>query len=563
MLRLFPSVFLGICLAAGAAAAQPPAAPAATPLAAQVDAIFKDYDKPASPGCAVGVYQDDRVVYRRAYGMANLDHDVPLKPESIFHVASVSKQFTAAAILLLAQDGKLSIDDDIRKYVPELPAFGQTITIRHLANHTSGIRDQWTLLGLAGWRYSRDLITDDDVLEVLSRQKDLNFTPGERHLYSNSGYTLMAIIVKRVSGKSLREFTTERIFKPLGMVNTHFRDNFSEIVKNQAYGYAPDGSSFRLSVTNFDTAGATSLLTTVDDMAKWYANFDKKTVGGDALISGLLTRGVLNSGKPIDYAFGISHSPYRGLPSVSHGGSDAGYRAYFARFPEQRFGVSVLCNISTANPGALSGRVAEVFLADKLKPQTTTEAAEAPEVPLTPEQLAKYAGLYWNKDVFVARRMVVDNGKLLAAQGNDRLPMKSIGEGRFDVTTPGGRTRVTFEGDGPAGAQRLRIGNDVFERAEPFTPARAQLEEFAGVYRSDEMDAVFRMTLKDGTLRLERSKNRPATPEPLVADTFSSPAGVIRFTRDSAGKVTGFTLEAGRVQGLKFWKDTRPARPGS
>ncbi len=562
MSRLLPSIVIGMCVAAGSAAAQPPARPADTSLAARIDAIFKDYDKPSSPGCAVGVYQGDGVIYRRAYGMANLDHDVPLKPDSVFHVASVSKQFTAAAILLLAQDGKLSIDDDIRKYVPELPDFGHKITIRHLANHTSGIRDQWTLLGLAGWRYSRDLITDDDVLEVLSRQKDLNFTPGERHLYSNSGYTLLAIIVKRVSGKSFREFTTERIFKPLGMANTHFRDNFNEIVKNQAYGYAPNGGSFRLSVTNFDTAGATSLLTTVDDMAKWYANFDKKTVGGDALISGLLNRGVLNSGKPIDYAFGISHSTYRGLSNVSHGGSDAGYRSYFARFPDHRLGVSVLCNLATTNPGALSGRVAEVFLGDKMKPQTA-DAAEAPEVALTPEQLAKYAGLYWNKDVFLVRRMVVENGKLQAAQGNDRLPLKPIGDGRFDVTTPGGRTRVAFEGEGPSGAQRLRIGNDTFERAEPFAPTGAQLEEFAGVYRSDEMDAVFRMTLKDGVLRLERSKNRPAVAEPLVADAFGVPPGIIRFVRDSAGKVTGFTLEAGRVQGLKFWKDTRPARPGS
>lgn len=552
-----------IAFAFAAVAAAQTAAPVDASLAARVDAIFRDYDKPASPGCAVGVYRDDRVVYKRAYGMANLDHDVPLKPDSVFHVASVSKQFTAAAILLLAQDGKLSIDDDIRKYVPELPDFGHTITIRHLANHTSGIRDQWTLLGLAGWRYSRDLISDDDVLEVLTRQQDLNFTPGERHLYSNSGYTLMAIVVKRVSGKSLREFTTERIFKPLGMANTHFRDNFSEIVKNQAYGYAPERDSFRLSVTNFDTAGATSLLTTVEDMAKWYANFGTKTVGGEALISGLLERGVLNNGTKIDYAFGISHAAYRGLPTVSHGGSDAGYRSYFARFPEQNFGVSVLCNLATTNPGALSGRVAEVFLGDTMKPQTTTDNAEAPEVPLPADQLARYAGLYWNASSLIGRRIAFADGKLHVAQGTNRLAMKHIGKGQFEVTTPGGRQRVSFEGEGPAGALRLRVGSDVLERAQPFTPARAQLEEFAGTYRTDEMDVVFRMVLRDGALWLERSKSRPASLEALVTDAFMSPPGLIRFTRDQAGKVTGFTIEAGRVQGFKFWKDTRPARPGT
>src|SRR5688572_16331685 len=245
------------------------------PPAARVDAVFKEYDSATSPGCAVAVYQDDKILYKRAYGMANLDHDVPLTTSTVFHVASVSKQFTATAILLLAQDGKLSLDDDIRKHLPELPDFGRTITIRQLANHTSGIRDQWDLLGLAGWRYSRDLITDDDVLELLTRQKGLNFVPGSRHMYSNSGFTLLAVIVSRVSGTTFRAFTTERIFAPLGMTSTHFRDTFNEIVKNQAYGYTPFGQTFRLSVTNFDTAGATSLLTTVEDMAKWYANFDR------------------------------------------------------------------------------------------------------------------------------------------------------------------------------------------------------------------------------------------------------------------------------------------------
>src|SRR5688572_29162433 len=262
------------------ASSQTPA-PLPTPYPAKIDALFAAYDRSTSPGCAVAVYQGDRIAYRKAYGMANLDHDVPLTTSTVFHVASVSKQFTATAILLLAQDGKLSLDDDIRKHLPELPDFGTRITIRHLANHTSGIRDQWDLLGLAGWRYSRDLITDDDVLELLARQKDLNFAPGTRHLYSNSGYTLLAVIVSRASGKTFREFTTERIFTPLGMTNTHFRDAFTEIVKHQAYGYAPYGQTFRLSTTNFDTAGATSLLTTVEDMAKWYANFDSGRVGGD------------------------------------------------------------------------------------------------------------------------------------------------------------------------------------------------------------------------------------------------------------------------------------------
>ena len=567
--RLILAFILALSLGAAAAAQTPPAADRA----AKVDEIFKEFAKPESPGCAVGIYQDGKLSHSRAYGMANLDHDVPLKPTSIFHVASVSKQFTAAAILLLAQDGKLSVDDDVRKHIPELPDFGKPITLRQLAHHTSGIRDQWALLGLAGWRYSRDLISDDDVLSLLTRQKDLNFTPGERHLYSNSGYTLLAVVVSRASGKTFREFTTERIFKPLGMTNTHFRDKFDEIVKNQAYGYAPERGTFRLSVTNFDTAGATSLLTTVEDLAKWDANFDKlasperagegPVIGGEPFLKAQLERGVLNSNEKISYAFGITHGTYRGVPTIGHGGSDAGYRAAFLRFPEQRFGVSVLCNVVT-NPSQFAQRVADVYLADSLKPQASAPTPEnQPEIPLPADQVARLAGLYWNDKEYQSMRFVAEGDKLFGMPGTQKRALKSVGNGRFvvaagpgpqfvfDLTAAIGQ-RVTVEGQGTT---------DVLERAEPFKPTAEQLQEFAGAYRSDEIEAVYRMMLRDGALRLERLKSQPSTLDPVVTDTFTAQPGTIRFTRDASGRVTGFQLNAGRIRNVRFWKDT--AKTGS
>jgi len=527
-------------------------------LDSRVDEIFKEFTAPGSPGCTAGAYRGGQIVHRGAYGMANLDHDVKLTPGSVFHVASVSKQFTATAILLLAADGKLSLDDDVRKFVPELPDFDRRITIRHLAHHTSGIRDQWDLLGLAGWRYSRDLITDDDVLQMLSRQKDLNFTPGARHLYSNSGYTLLAIIVSRASGQSFRQFTTDRIFKPLGMVHTHFRDNFNEVVKGQAYGYARDGSGFRLSVTNFDTAGATSLLTTAEDLAKWNANFDTPVVGGQALLAAMLTRGVLNDGRPIDYALGISHGTYRGVPTVSHGGADAGYRAVFLRFPAQRFGVAVLCNLASTNPTLLAQRVADVYLADVLQaaPAPQPGSDNTPEVSVTADELKTLAGLYWNGAEVQSLRFVVQDGRLHAAFGMP-IPLKSLGGGRFvamtgapvlatfDLTN-GRATRVTV---GPPGAP-----TQVLERAEPFAPSAAALAEFAGTYRSDEIEPPYRMVVKDGALRLERLKAPSALLAPLVADTFTSPPGIIRFVRSEGGRVTGFVLDGGRIRGMRFTK---------
>lgn len=527
----------------------------------RLDEIFKEYSAPGSPGCAVGVYRGDQIVARRAYGMANLDHDVRLTPSSVFHVASVSKQFTAAAILLLAADGRLSLDDEVRKHVPELPDFGRRVTIRQLAHHTSGIRDQWSLLGLAGWRYSRDLITDDDVLELLAKQRALNFTPGERHLYSNSGYTLMAIIVSRVSGRSFREFTTERIFKPLGMVNTRFRDNFAEVVKQQAYGYARDGNGFRLSVTNFDTAGATSLLTTVEDMVKWHANFDRPVVGGAPLLEGLLERGVLNSGERIPYAFGITHGTYRGLETVGHGGSDAGYRAGFVRFPKQRFGVVTLCNIASANPTALSQRVADVFLEGQLAPVPASATEEAPEVPVTADQLASYAGLYWSAAEAMGRRLEVADGRLHAVAGGNRQPLRSLGGGRFE-SSGGQRQTLAFEPGSNGGSMRLRVGEGnmavVLDRADPFAPTPGDLEAFAGVYRSDEIDLPYRMVVDKGALRLERMKSRPMALGPVVADTFTGQPGMIRFERDASGRVTGFVLDAGRVRHVRFRRDGAP-----
>jgi CubicO group peptidase (beta-lactamase class C family) len=525
---------------------------------AQVDEIFKEFVAPGSPGCTVGAYQGVRIVHRGAYGMANLDHDVRLSPSSVFHVASVSKQFTATAILLLAADGKLSLDDDVRKFIPELPDFGQRITIRQLAHHTSGIRDQWDLLGLAGWRYSRDLISDDDVLQLLSKQKDLNFTPGERHLYSNSGYTLLAIVVSRASGKSFREFTTERIFKPLGMTSTFFRNNFNEIVKGQAYGYARDASGFRLSVTNFDTAGATSLMTTVEDMAKWHANFDSGAVGGQPMLAALLTRGVLNDKRSIDYAFGITHGTYRGLPTVGHGGSDAGYRSAFLRFPAQGFGVAVLCNLASANPSLLAQRVADMYLAGALAPVSAPAASNGkPGVTVPAAELERLAGLYWNATDVIQRRFAFQNGQLVVLTPSP-VVMKPLGDGRFETTGAGGLVQATF--DTMAKPIRLTLTLPAgpierLERAEPYTPSATALAEFAGTYRSDEIDPRYRLVVRDGTLRLERLKAQPAALVPLVTDTFTAPIGVIRFTRDAGGRVIGFVLDGGRIKRMRFVRE--------
>jgi CubicO group peptidase (beta-lactamase class C family) len=314
-------------------------------VAKRVDTVFTKWDQPDSPGCALGVYRGGQIVYKRGYGIEDLNEDVHITPRTVFHVASMSKQFTAASVVLLAQQGKLSLDDDVRTYIRELPDFGQKITIRNLVYHTSGLRDQWALLELAGWRYSKDLITDEDVMSMMTRQKELNFKPGERHMYCNTGYTLMGLIVRRVSGMSLREFTTKNIFEPLGMMHTHFRDDHAEIIKHDAVGYEQEaGKPFEISITNFDTVGATSLHTTVEDLQRWDENFYQPKVGGAAFVQQMLEQGKLNNGEQLDYAFGLVIGKYKGLPTVDHGGADAGYRSDMTRFPEQPF--RWLCSVT-------------------------------------------------------------------------------------------------------------------------------------------------------------------------------------------------------------------------
>jgi len=543
---------------------QTPAAPAGD-VTARVDKIFEKWNRTDSPGCALSVMKDGRIIYKHGYGMADLDHNVTITPSTVFHVASMSKQFTAASIVLLAQQGKLSLDDDVHKYIPELPDFGLVITIRHLIHHTSGLRDQWDLLELAGWRYSLDLITDDDVMSVVTRQKDLNFKPGEKYVYCNTGYTLLAQIVKRVSGMSFREFTTRNIFEPLGMMNTHFRDDHAEIVKNNAYGYEPEkGGSFRLSNTNFDTVGATSLHITVEDLALWDENFYHPRVGGASFLDQMLQRGKLNNGENQDYAFGLVVGKYKGLATVDHAGADAGYRSDMTRFPEQHFSAAVLCNSSDTDVKGLVHKVADIYLAQDMKePAPSAGAATAAPsagITLTEQQLAGRAGLYWNRDDDGFVKVYVKEGKLRASlRGELDFPLKPVSETVFHLADfPfGDQVNLHFEpgaGDKPR-RLLLSFGDakpDVFEAVTPFTPSVAESAEYAGNYVSEEIEPVYHMSVQDGKLALARLKHKPDTLEPRVRDVFSADMGTIRFTLDSKHRVSGFLLSTGRIRNFRF-----------
>lgn len=429
---------------------------AATPASAQnaltdsvsrwVDSIFAPYASPASPGCAVGVVQQGTLALAKGYGSADLEHGVAIRPDTRFYIASISKQFTAMSIILLAQDGRLSLDDSVQQWVPEVPSFGVKITLRHLLQHTSGLRDYFTLLALSGWPTDGQL-SDQQLLSLVARQKSLNFNPGDEFLYSNTGYALLSMVVKRVSGKPLSQYAAENIFKPLGMTNTLFRDDHTMLVPQRALGYQFVGSTYHISQPQFDVVGDGGVYSTVEDLAKWDANFRSGKVGGKQAISLLQTPGKLNDGQSIPYALAISVGEFHGLRTFSHSGSYGGYRSNFLRVPDKNVSVITLCNTSDV-PNTIAEQVASVVL--NFAAQKTTVAsiglpttsvwlsgtAQSPNdstaVRLRASQLAQIAGKYYSSELDLPVTIIARESALILQRAQfDELRFSPVSEDLF------------------------------------------------------------------------------------------------------------------------------------
>ena len=546
-------LFLCCCLATTALAQT-----TEDPLTKKVDQLFATWDKPESPGAAVAVIKDGAVVYKRGYGSANLEYNVPITPQTVFHVASVSKQFTAFAITLLASQGKLSLDDDIRKHLPEVPDFGKKITIRHLIHHTSGLRDQWTLLSMAGWRMD-DVITKEHIMKMVRHQKELNFDPGAENLYSNTGYTLLAVIVERVSGQSFREYTEANIFKPLGMTNTHFHDDHERIVKNRAYSYLPagPGGGLKAAPLNYANVGATSLFTTAEDLARWVLNFEDKKIGGADVIKQMHQKGVLNTGKELGYAFGLSIGPYRGLNTVGHAGGDAAYRSFAMWFPDQRFGVVVLSNFGLLNPQQMGMRIADIYLADKLAAEPPKPAAvERKVVKVDAAILESYAGRY----LMDGRNLVVisKEGDKLMGQPGTAPKAELIPQSETTFFVKEANADLTFERDEKGNVVRFTMkGVSQTQTAKRLNaPATTtQLTEFTGDYYSPELGTSYTLVVKDGKLVAQHRRHDDIPLTEVDGDLFSSNRWFfqnVEFTRDSEKRITGFRLSSGRAKNVRF-----------
>ena len=403
-----------------------------TPL---VNRVFARWDSTDAPGCAVGIDRAGAPRFARAFGSADLEHGIPNRPETIFESGSISKQFTAAATVLLAIDGKLGLDDDVRKYVPELPDYGQKITIRHLLNHTSGLRDWGDIAQIAGWPRGSRVHTHDHVLDILDQQSALNYAPGERYSYTNSGYNLLAIIVSRVSGQSFADFSRERLFKPLGLTSTQWRDDFRRIVRGRAQAYArADGGGWELEMPFENVHGNGGLLTTVGDLLTWTAMLEKPTPAWKAMVDSLHVRGRLTSGDTITYALGLVVSDYRGVPRVEHSGSTAGYRAELLRFPGRALAIAVLCNAASAVPTRYASQLVDSLLGPALGPVAASNQGPRADTSMAipPADLAVYAGSYYSPDAETTVEVsVTDSGLVLFRRPSTRIRLTQTSTDAF------------------------------------------------------------------------------------------------------------------------------------
>jgi len=475
------------------------------------------------PGCAVAVSLDGDSVFEQAFGLAEIEHDVPNTPHTIFESGSVAKQFTAAALVLLQQEGKLSLDDPVRKYIPELPDYGAPLTIRHLLNHTSGIRDWGAVMSLTGAGRGDRVITQALALDVITHQRALDFTPGSEYSYSNSGYNLAAIIVERVSAQKFGTFLAERLFKPLGMNDSSVRDDYRRIVPRRAQAYSRLGTGpWRLDMPFMNVYGNGGILTTVGDWIKWNAMLDSKSLGA-GLVEAMETRGVLNDGRKIAYALGLEVGTYKGLNYVSHGGSTAGYQTFLARYPDKKVSVAAMCNGTSPSAATITTDIADEIFG----PLPAYPRIESTTV--SDDELKAFVGLWRNEKTHFPGRFLIETG--VARWNGGRLFPQ--GSGQFI----GGNNvlKFAFDKDGkPISVDSVDDDGSVtrFSAARAWTPTPSDLASFKGDWSSDEAGATFTLAVDDGRAFL---KQRPATSLmmlPLYRDHFAVPGYVVWFTRD-------------------------------
>ena len=522
-----------LCSASGPLAAQQP------DLVGITDTVFARWNSTHSPGCAVGIAREGRVLLTRGYGMADLEGGAPITGETIMESGSVAKQFTATAVVLLALDGKLTLDDPVRKYIPEMPEYDRPILVRHLLTHTSGLREWSSLVAAAGWPRGSRAHTQADLLDVVFRQKALNYPVGDTYSYTNSGYAIAMSLVERVSGKKFQDFSDERIFRPLGMTHTRWRDDFTRVVPGRAQAYSRADDGWHLEMPFESVVGPGGLLTTAGDWLKWNEALTKNTLfpgHGDTLTRQMR----VTSGRAISYALGLVVGSYRGVKEVQHSGSTAGYSTFLARYPDRgNLSIAVLCNAAGAPAGLHVHQIADRLITDFPRPSTldTTRVDAASLVP--------YYGIYRDDRTHAAVEVNATSVQRMRALSDGNFWMANGTRWRLDRTVsgkPAGLFVVSGDGD----TTHYSYVGEKF-----WGPTRQQLQAFEGAYRSDEVGTTFQVKVVGDSLTLSVRPGVVTTLRPTYQDGFTRDGTAVWFSRDRGGRVTAMHLGESRMWDLE------------
>jgi len=510
---------------------------------ARIEKIFARY-KPGNPGAQLAIGRHDKIIFSKAWGMADLEHTIPLTTESITEAGSVSKQFTAAAILLLEQQGKLSLDDDVRKHVPELPDYGYKITLRQMMQHKSGLKDWGAVAGIAGWPRSTKTYNNDDALYIISNQKTLNYKPGEEYLYSNSNYNLFAIIIQRLSGMSLADFTRKNIFEPAGMKHTQWRDNYKRIVPNRAFAYSKSGITYQTNMPNEYVYGNGGLLTTAEDLLIWCNYYLNGKLGTPSILEKQLATTALNNGVMHRYAAGLFTGTTKGWKFVSHDGATASYRANLEAYPELGLSFAWLSNTSEfdSDTNNVAELVADLFIPGK-DPEPKKETTSSFSV--SKEKLASYAGWYRNSRSGGGAKLYIQNDKLYATQVGQLTP---VAENIFST----GNNRVVVNSKGFLFINAAR-DSIYFTAVDSAKLDEKAMNEYTGEYYSDEAEARFFVIIKNGRLVMQQKPKTEFQLSPTYKDGFETPVGIVYFEREN-NKIINLKVSVGRARNVEFKK---------
>jgi len=570
MTRFVLSLFCAVVCCAAALAA-----PALSPeLESRVDAVFAQWDHPDTPGAVVGIIRNGTFVYRKGFGLANMEARQPNAATTVCRIYSMSKQITATCIALLAEEGKLSLSDDVHKYFPDMPDYGKPITLYELIHHTSGLRDYLSLVWLSDHRPD-DYDNEAAVLPLLFAQKGLNFEPGTQYSYTNSGYLLLSLIVEKVSGEPIRQFADEHIFKPLGMMHAHYHDDYTEVVPDRAWGYFPkndERTRWGISINNSNIVlGCGGIMSTLDDWARWDANFyHNRLPGGQALIDRMLTPAILPNGSSTYYGYGIGVGDYRGLRLISHAGAYRAHRSEWWQFPRQHFSIIVFCNSSEANTSQLCRQIADLFLSETYAANTEAQTipADVKYVKVPEKRLEKYAGTYRNTVTGSIYRFRVEDGTFTVRTSVNQLALRAVDATTFIAPNAPERHLFRFafqrQPDGSLYVHALYDGQRTWE-LEPLyvvRHSRRQLAEYVGRYYNEDLDVSYDIRRHGRGLVCEQAGyERELSPAP---STEKKPGDVFRgrpgrnefaFTRDAHGSVVGFTMDTSRAKHLKFVRE--------